>query len=59
VIVLKGETLRNKISCDLFKVKKFEGSKVVMLEDESGCARIWLRASDLDSYFEKVEWMER
>ena len=59
MMIMKGETLKNKISHDLFTVKKFDDSKVVMLEDEKGYARIWLRRSDLESFFEKIEWMER
>jgi hypothetical protein len=59
MMIMKGETLKNKISHDLFTVKKFDDSKVVMLEDEKGYARIWLRTSDLESFFEKIEWMER
>ena len=59
MIIMKGEKLKNKVSCDLFTVKKFDDSKVVMLENERGYGRIWLRTSDLDSFFEKIEWMER
>ena len=59
MIIMKGEKLKNKVSCDLFTVKEVDDSKVVMLEDERGYARIWLRTSDLDSFFEKIEWMER
>ena len=59
MIIVEGETLKNKISRDLFTVKKLDDSKVVMLEEERGYARIWLRTTDLDSFFENVEWMER
>lgn len=39
MIIMKGEKLKNKVSCDLFTVKEVDDSKVVMLEDEKGiCA---------------------
>jgi len=55
MIVMKGETLRNKISQDLFTVKQFGDSKIVVLEDQNGYSRIWLRGGDLESFFEKTE----
>ncbi len=55
MIVIEGETLRNKISHDLFTVKKFVDSKIVMLEDQNEYSRIWLRETELESFFEKIE----
>lgn len=55
MIVIEGETLKNKISHDLFTVKKFDDSKIVMLEDQNGYSRIWLQGADLESFFEKIE----
>jgi len=58
MMITKGEMLRNKISHDLFTVKKIVDSKVVMLEDEKGYACIWLQSSNIGSFFEKTERME-
>ena len=51
---MEGEMLRNKFSQDLFKVKKVENEKVVMLEDENGFIRIWLPREHLEYFFDKV-----
>jgi len=56
MIVMTGETLKNKISHDLFTVKKFDDSKIVMLEDRNGYSRMWLQGTDLESFFEKIEY---
>ncbi len=52
--IIKGERLKNKLTQDLFKIKKIENEKVVMLEDEKGLVRIWFPKEHLGSYFEKV-----
>ena len=56
MIVMTGETLKNKISHDLFTVKKFDDSKTVMLEGQNGYSRMWLQEADLESFFEKIEY---
>ena len=55
MIVVKGETLQNKISHDLFTVKEFDDSKTVMLEDQNGFSRIWVKETELGLFFEKIE----
>jgi hypothetical protein len=50
-----GERLRNKVTQDLFKVKKVEDEKVVMLEDEKGFVKIWLPKEHVGSLFEKIK----
>ncbi len=55
MIVKKGETLKNKISFDLFTVKEFDDSKMVMLEDQNGFLRMWVQEVDLGCFFEKIE----
>ena len=52
---MEGEMLRNKVTQDLFKIKKIENEKVVMLEDTKGFMRIWLPKEHLDSFFEKAK----
>jgi hypothetical protein len=56
MIVMKGDTLRNKISHKLFRVKEFDDSKMVMLEEQDGYSRMWLQEGDLESFFEKIEY---
>ena len=51
---MEGEMLRNKFTQDLFKIKKLQDEKVVMLEDEKGLIRIWLPQEHLESFFDKV-----
>ena len=51
---MEGEMLRNKFTQDLFKIKKVQNEKVVMLEDEKGLIRIWLPQEHLESFFDKV-----
>jgi hypothetical protein len=51
---VEGEILRNKLTQDLFKIKKIEDAKVVMLEDEKGYVRMWLHKKDLEFFFEEV-----
>ncbi len=55
MIVRKGDTLINRISHDLFTVKEFDDSKMVMLEDQNGYSRMWLQGAELDSFFEKID----
>ena len=55
MIVMKGDTLRNKISHELFRVKEFDDSRMVMLEEQNGYSRMWLQEADLESFFEKIE----
>jgi hypothetical protein len=50
-----GEMLRNKITQDLFKIKKVENENVVMLEDEKGFVQISLPKEGVESLFEKVK----
>ncbi len=56
MIVMRGDTLRNKISHKLFRVREFDDSKMVMLEEQNGCSRMWLQKADLESFFEKIEY---
>ena len=51
---MEGEMLRNNFTQDLFKIKKLQDEKVVMLEDEKGLIRIWLPQEHLESFFDKV-----
>ena len=50
----EGELFKNKITKDLFKIKKVENEKVVMLEDEKGFVQIWLPKEHVESLFEKI-----
>jgi len=56
MIVMKGDALRNKINQKLFRVKEFDDSKMVMLEEQDGYSRMWLQEADLESFFEKIEY---
>jgi hypothetical protein len=51
---VEGGILRNKLTQDLFKVKKIEGERMVMLEDEKGYLRIWIPKKHLEFFFEEV-----
>ena len=53
--IIEGEILKHKLTQDLFKIKRIEKEKVVMLEHEGGLARIWLPKEHLGSFFEKVK----
>ena len=53
--IIEGEILKNKLTQDLFKIKKIEKEKVVMLEHEGGLVRIWLPKEHLGSFFEEVK----
>jgi hypothetical protein len=56
MIVVKGDTLINKISRKLFTVKELDDSKMVMLEEQNGYSRMWLQEAELESFFEKIEY---
>jgi hypothetical protein len=51
---MKGQIFKNKITQDLFKIKKVENGEVVMLEDEKGFVQIWLPKEHVESLFEKI-----
>jgi hypothetical protein len=53
--ISEGERLKNISTQDLFRIKKIENEKVVMLEDEKGLVRIWFPREQLGSFFEKVK----
>jgi hypothetical protein len=53
--VVEGEKLKNKSTQDLFRIKRIENEKVVMLEDEKGLVHIWFPRERLGSFFEKVK----
>jgi hypothetical protein len=53
--LMEGERLKNKLTQDLFKIKRIENEKVVVLEDEKGLVRIWFPKEHLESFFEKVK----
>lgn len=55
MIISEGERLKNISTQDLFRIKKIENEKVVMLEDEKGLVRIWFPREQLGSFFEKVK----
>ena len=52
---MEGEMFKNKITQDLFKIKKVENENVVMLEDEKGFVQISLPKEGVESLFEKVK----
>jgi len=52
---IEGEILKNRLTQDLFKIKKIEKEKVVMLEHEKGFIRIWLPKEHLGFFFEKLK----
>ena len=52
---MEGEIFKNRITQDLFKIKKVENEKVVMLEDEKGFVQIWLPKEQVGSLFEKIK----
>jgi len=51
---MEGEIFKNKITQDLFKIKKVEDGNVVVLEDEKGFVQIWLPKEHVGSLFEKI-----
>jgi hypothetical protein len=52
---MEGDIFKNKITQDLFKIKKVEDEKVVVLEDEKGFVQIWLPKEHVGSLFEKIK----
>jgi hypothetical protein len=54
MITMVGDIFKNKITQDLFKIKKVEDEKVVMLEDEKGFVQIWIPKEHVESLFEKI-----
>jgi len=54
MITMEGQVFKNKITQDLFRIKKVEDEKVVMLEDEKGFVQIWLPKEAVESLFEKI-----
>ena len=54
MIMMVGDIFKNKITQDLFKIKRVEDEKVVMLEDEKGFVQIWLPKEHVESLFEKI-----
>ena len=56
---MEGEVFKNKITQDLFRIKKVENEKVVMLEDEKGFVQIWLPKEHVGSLFEKIGGSDR
>ena len=52
---MEGDIFKNRITQDLFKIKKVENEKVVMLEDEKGFVQIWLPEERVESLFEKIK----
>jgi len=53
--IAEGERLKNISTHDLFRIKRIENEKVVVLEDEKGLVRIWFPREQLGSFFEKVK----
>ncbi len=51
---VEGDIFKNKITQDLFKIKKVEDEEVVMLEDQNGFVQIWLPKKHVESLFEKI-----
>ena len=51
---MEGEMLKNKVTQDLFKIKKVEDENVVVLEDENGFVQIWIPREHVGSLFEKI-----
>jgi hypothetical protein len=49
-----GDVFKNKVTQDLFKIKKVEDENVVVLEDENGFVQIWLPKEHVGSLFEKI-----
>jgi hypothetical protein len=51
---VEGEILKNKITRDNHMVKRIEGKRVI-LENNNGSVWISLRKEDLDFYYERVK----
>ena len=54
MITMVGEIFKNKITQELFRIKKVEDETVVMLEDEKGFVQIWLPKEHVESLFDKI-----
>ena len=54
MVTMEGQVYKNKITQDLFRIKKVENESVVMLEDEKGFVQIWLPKEHVESMFEKI-----
>ena len=52
--VMVGDIFKNKITQDLFKIKKVEDEEVVVLEDQRGFVQIWLPKEHVKSLFDKI-----
>ncbi len=52
---MKGDVFKSRITEDLFRIKKFEDERIVMLENERGSVQIWLPKEGVESLFEKVK----
>ncbi|MBP1695350.1 MAG: hypothetical protein H6Q41_538 [Deltaproteobacteria bacterium] len=54
MITMEGEVFKNKVTKDLFKIKRIEDGNVVVLEDENGFVQIWVPKEHVGSLFEKI-----
>ena len=54
MIAMVGDIFKNKITQDLFKIKKVEDEDVVLLEDQRGYVQIWLPKKHVESLFDKI-----
>ena len=52
--VMVGDIFKNKITQDLFEIKKVEDEDVVLLEDQRGFVQIWLPKDHVESLFDKI-----
>jgi len=52
MIIMEGERLKNKLTQDIFKIKKIENEKVLMLAKEIGIVLMWFHKESLESFFE-------
>ena len=55
MITTEGDVFKNKVTQDLFRIKKVEDGNVVVLEDENGFVQIWLPEERVESLFEKIK----
>jgi hypothetical protein len=54
MITREGDLFKNKVTQDLFKIKKVEDGNVLVLEDEKGFVQIWVPKKHVGSLFEKI-----
>lgn len=54
MITKEGDLFKNKVTQDLFKIKKVEDGNVLVLEDEKGFVQIWVPKKHVGSLFEKI-----